>query len=53
MSSFARTVKRQQLKAAVKKRKEQHKKTHPGKKFVDVKFNKFWALYQEKTQEKK
>ena len=52
MSSFARTVKRQQLKAAVKKRKEQHKKMNPGKKFVDVKFNKFWALYREKTKGK-
>lgn len=53
MGSFARKIKREELKTAIKKRKEQHKKMHPGKKFVDVKFNKFWAKYQEKMRDKK
>ena len=53
MSSFERKVKREKLKTALKKRKEQHKRMHPGKKFVDVKFDKLWGKYREKMQEKK
>ena len=53
MSSFARKVNREKLKTALKKRKEQHKRMHPGKKFVDVKFNKLWGKYREKMHETK
>lgn len=53
MSSFARKVKRNELKEAIKKRKEQHRRLHPGKKFIDVKFNKFWGKYQETIKKKK
>lgn len=52
MSSYERMAKRRELKNALKKRKEQFKKMNPGKKFVDVKFNKLWKAYQERMQEK-
>lgn len=52
MSSFARKVKRNELKKAFQKRKERYEKMNPGKKFVDVKFNKLWARYQETIKNK-
>lgn len=53
MSSFARQVQREKLKTAIKKRKEQFKAMNPGKKFIDVKFNKFWGKYQETIKKNK
>lgn len=52
MGSLARKQKRNELKRAVKRNKEEFRKLHPGKKYVDIKFSRYWNKYKETVEKK-